>query len=145
MTLRNVSLKKYNTFGLDCNADYFVPLNQKMKRQHSLKNGLQFKEPLFILGGGSNLLFTRDFHGTIIHPEIEGIEIADQKPGYVIVSSGAGVIWDNLVKWVVDKGYGGLENLSFIPGMVGATPVQNIGAYGAEVRETIEKSKGNFS
>jgi len=139
MTLRNVSLKKYNTFGLDCNADYFVPVKSEDEAIALLKKRTSLKEPLFILGGGSNLLFTRNFHGTIIHPEIEGIEIADQKPGYVIVSSGAGVIWDDLVKWAVDKEYCGLENLSLIPGMVGATPVQNIGAYGAEVRETIEK------
>jgi UDP-N-acetylmuramate dehydrogenase len=95
--------------------------------------------PLLILGGGSNMLFINDFDGTILYPEIEGIRIEEKFTEYVIVSSGSGVNWDKLVEWSVINGYGGLENLSLIPGKVGASPVQNIGAYGVEVNDVIEK------
>jgi UDP-N-acetylmuramate dehydrogenase len=93
------------------------------------------------MGSGSNLLFTGDFKGTILYPEMKGfrIEESDQKTGNIIVSSGAGINWDDFVKWTIDKGFGGLENLSLIPGKVGATPVQNIGAYGVEVKDLILK------
>jgi UDP-N-acetylmuramate dehydrogenase len=139
MIFKTISLKKYNTFGLDYNADCFISVTSENEAISFLKKRELLREPILILGGGSNLLFTRDFHSTIIHPEIKGIKVVEKTPDYVIVSSGAGVIWDDLVKWTAAKGYGGLENLSLIPGMVGATPVQNIGAYGAEVKETIEK------
>ena len=139
MILQNISLKKYNTFGLDYKADCLISIDSEDEAISILKNRESLKEPLFILGGGSNLLFTRDFHSTIIHPEFAGIEIVEQNPDYVIVSCGAGVIWDKLVEWTINKGFGGLENLSMIPGMVGATPVQNIGAYGVEVKDTIER------
>ena len=139
MIFKNIPLKKYNTFGLDYNTDCFISIKSEDEAISILKKRGSLKEPLFILGGGSNLLFTRDFHGTIIHPEIESIKIVDKTQDYAIVSTGAGVIWDDLVRWTVENGYGGLENLSQIPGMVGATPVQNIGAYGVEVKDTIEK------
>jgi UDP-N-acetylmuramate dehydrogenase len=139
MILRNVSLKKYNTFGLDYSADCFISIESEDEAISILKKRELLTEPILILGGGSNLLFTRNFHGTIIHPEIEGIIIVEKTQDYAIVSTGAGVIWDDLVRWTVENGYGGLENLSQIPGMVGATPVQNIGAYGVEVKDTIEK------
>jgi UDP-N-acetylmuramate dehydrogenase len=92
-----------------------------------------------IMGGGSNLLFIGDYHGTIIHPEMDDISLEGKKGNDIIVSAGAGVIWDKLVESTVSKGLGGLENLSLIPGQVGAAPVQNIGAYGAEVKNVIEK------
>jgi UDP-N-acetylmuramate dehydrogenase len=95
--------------------------------------------PFLILGGGSNLLFTGNFNGTVLHSEIEGIRIEEKSDDYTIISAGSGVLWDKLVEWSVNNGYGGLENLSQIPGTVGASPVQNIGAYGVEVKETIEK------
>jgi UDP-N-acetylmuramate dehydrogenase len=93
------------------------------------------------MGSGSNLLFTSDFRGTILYPEMEGMRIEenDRGNGNIIVSSGAGVNWDDFVEWTVNKGFGGLENLSLIPGKVGATPVQNIGAYGVEVKDLILK------
>ena len=91
------------------------------------------------MGSGSNILFTSDFKGIILCPEIGGIKIEEQDQENVLISAGAGVNWDNLVEWTVNKGFGGLENLSLIPGLVGATPVQNIGAYGVEVKDTIEK------
>jgi len=139
MIQRDVSLKNYNTFGLDYKADCLISVKSEKEAISVLKKRESLKEQLFILGGGSNLLFTKDFQGTIIHPEIGGIKIAEQKSDHIIVSSGAGVIWDNLVEWTVNKGFGGLENLSLIPGNVGATPVQNIGAYGVEVKDLIEK------
>lgn len=139
MILKDVSLKKFNTFGLDYKADFLISVNSEIEAISVLKKRKSLKEPVFILGGGSNILFTKDFHGTIIHPEIEGFKIIEQKHDYAIVSSGAGEIWDIFVEWTVNKGFGGLENLSMIPGMVGATPIQNIGAYGVEVRDTIAK------
>ena len=138
MIYKNISLKNYNTFGLEYKADCLISVKSEDEAMTLLKKRELLKEPLFIMGGGSNLLFTKDFHGTIIHPEIEGIEIVSEKPDYVIVSCGAGVIWDNFVEWTVNNGFGGVENLSLIPGMVGSTPIQNIGAYGVEVKETIE-------
>jgi UDP-N-acetylmuramate dehydrogenase len=139
MILRNVSLKKYNTFGLDYIADRLITVQTEKEAISVLKERKSLKYPLFIIGGGSNLLFTGNYKGTLLHPEIEGITIEEKHPVYVIVSSGSGVNWDKLVEWSVNNGYGGLENLSLIPGTVGASPVQNIGAYGVEVKDTIEK------
>jgi len=140
---KNIPLKKYNTFGLDYKAECMIRLKNE-KEATALFNGtVPWQKPLLILGSGSNLLFTGDFKGTILYPELNGIKIekAMHENGHVIVSAGAGVIWDDLVEWTVTKGFGGLENLSLIPGKVGATPVQNIGAYGVEVKEQIVKVK----
>jgi UDP-N-acetylmuramate dehydrogenase len=139
MILRNVSLKNYNTFGLNYKANCLISVKSEKDAISVLKKRSSLKEPLFILGGGSNLLFIKDFDGTIIHTENKGIFVEKQKKDFVIVSSDAGVIWDDLAEWTVSQGYGGLENLSFIPGMVGATPIQNIGAYGVEAKEIIER------
>ncbi|PKP35993.1 MAG: UDP-N-acetylenolpyruvoylglucosamine reductase, partial [Bacteroidetes bacterium HGW-Bacteroidetes-15] len=99
---------------------------------------------LFILGGGSNILFTSHFDGAIIHPAIDGIEVVSEDDLSVVIKVGAGVEWDSLVEHVVNKGLGGLENLSLIPGNVGASPIQNIGAYGVEVKDCIEKVEGIY-
>ena len=139
MILRNISIKNYNTFGLDYKANYFITINSETEAISLLKGRESLIEPVFILGSGSNLLFTKDFEGTIIHPEIGGVAVEEQTHDSVVVSSGAGIIWDYLVHWSVHHGYYGFENLSLIPGMVGATPVQNIGAYGVEIGETIER------
>jgi UDP-N-acetylmuramate dehydrogenase len=104
-----------------------------------LSNHKKMAKPFLVLGGGSNILFTGNFSGTVLHPEIEGIKIEEKHPDYLIVSAGSGILWDYLVAWSVNNGYGGLENLSLIPGTVGASPVQNIGAYGVEVKDAIEK------
>jgi UDP-N-acetylmuramate dehydrogenase len=137
--LKNISLKRYNTFGLDYRSAVFISIKSEDEAISVLRKAGSIKKPLFVLGAGSNILFTKDYSGTIIHPEIEFIKIEEQKSDYVVISSGAGVIWDKLVEWAVNKGFGGIENLSMIPGMVGATPVQNIGAYGVEAKEIIEK------
>lgn len=138
-TERDVSLLKYNTFGLDYTADYLIHLHTEKDAVDFLKRDQARKEKMLIIGGGSNLLFTGNYHGTLLYPDIPGIEIITSDGDQVIVSAGAGVVWDKLVEWTVGEGLGGLENLSLIPGNVGASPVQNIGAYGTEVRDLIEK------
>jgi UDP-N-acetylmuramate dehydrogenase len=136
---RNTSLKPFNTFGLDYRADTMI-LVRTEKEAKALFNGeLSWKEPLLILGGGSNILFTGDFSGTLLCPAFSRIKFEEHKDEHVIVSAGAGVEWDKLVEWTVRMGFSGLENLSGIPGSVGAVPVQNIGAYGSEVKDYITK------
>jgi UDP-N-acetylmuramate dehydrogenase len=139
LILKNIQLKKFNTFGLDYMADCMIHVSNDKEAISLFRGENSWKKPLLIMGGGSNLLFTEDFKGTIIHPDIGGIYIEKTNPDYVIVSSGAGINWDAFVEWAVKHGLGGLENLSLIPGTVGASPVQNIGAYGAEAKDTIEK------
>jgi UDP-N-acetylmuramate dehydrogenase len=135
---RNLSLKPYNTFGLDYKAERLIHL-ESVGEASSFFRERENNDKLFILGGGSNLLFTGDFDGELIHPQIGGISIDSVDSDKVIVAAGAGIIWDSLVEWTVEKGFSGVENLSHIPGETGATPVQNIGAYGVEVREVINK------
>ena len=138
---KNIPLKKYNTFGLDYTAECLIHIKTE-KEASSLFNGsADWKKPLLILGSGSNILFTSDFKCTILHVEFGRIKIEEIIGENVIISAGAGVIWDNLVEWTVKNGYSGLENLSLIPGSVGASPVQNIGAYGTEVKDLIDKVK----
>ena len=135
---KNVPLKRYNTFGLDYNADCMIRIRTEREAIALFRKDDIMSKPCLILGGGSNILFTSDFNGTILRPEFRGIRIESHDSEKVIISAAAGVIWDKLVEWSVNKGFSGLENLSFIPGLVGATPVQNIGAYGVEVKDLIE-------
>lgn len=139
MVYENISLKKYNTFGLNIKADRMITFKHEENAINYFKQKRGSDQNYFIIGGGSNLLFTGDFHGTLIHPEMEGIALEEKKNEIVIISSGSGVIWDKLVESTVTNGLGGLENLSLIPGSVGAAPVQNIGAYGVEIKDKIEK------
>ncbi|MCK5170981.1 MAG: UDP-N-acetylmuramate dehydrogenase [Bacteroidales bacterium] len=133
----NFTLKKYNTFGIDVKTKYFVEYSSvddlsnflDIKRKHDL--------PLMILGGGSNVLFTNFFDGYILHPDIKGIEVTEESDDYVKIRVGAGVDWDELVDYCVKRNWGGIENLSLIPGNVGTCPIQNIGAYGVEVKDVI--------
>ena len=134
----NVPLKKYNTFGLGYTADRIIHLDTEEEASVIIKEH-SWKDPYFILGGGSNLLFTCDFKGTLIRPRMEGIVVESVKGNDVIISAGSGMNWDKLVEWTVENGFYGLENLSLIPGNTGASPVQNIGAYGTEVKDTIER------
>lgn len=138
---KNISLKKYNTFGLDYKAENVIHIG-KIKDALSLFMGeINFKKPLLVLGGGSNILFTGDYKGTIVKSDFRGIRIEDQDDKHVVISAGSGVDWDKLVEWCVERGFSGLENLSLIPGTVGASPVQNIGAYGVEIKDLIVKVK----
>ena len=136
---RNVSLKSYNTFGLNYEADRIIHLENEQEIVEIAKKEMYTNKPPLILGGGSNILFTENFNGTILHPCLSGIKIEKVNGDKTIVAAGAGVVWDDLVKWCVGNGLSGLENLSLIPGLVGATPVQNIGAYGVEAGDSIEK------
>jgi UDP-N-acetylmuramate dehydrogenase len=135
----NFPLKKINTFGLDYKADSVIRVKNEEEAISFIKGEIKWKKPLMIMGSGSNILFTSDFKGTILLPEMDEIRVEEKNNDMVIVSSGAGVVWDKLVEWTVINGFGGLENLSLIPGMVGASPVQNIGAYGVEVKDSVER------
>jgi UDP-N-acetylmuramate dehydrogenase len=136
---KNISLKPFNTFGLDYQAKCYIRADSESEAKAFFKKEIPWEMPLLILGGGSNVLFTGDFRGTIIHPQIQGIRVDEHKGDNVIISAGAGVNWDVLVDWAVNEGFWGLENLSLIPGSAGASAVQNIGAYGAEVKDMITK------
>lgn len=137
MDNRNFSLKGYNTFGLDYTADYFYYVKSETEAANAIRDNLHKKKKLLVVGAGSNLLFIENFNGTVIHPEIGNIYIEEEYPEHVIVSAGSGVNWDEFTEWTVNHGFGGVENLSLIPGTVGASAVQNIGAYGTEVMESI--------
>jgi UDP-N-acetylmuramate dehydrogenase len=143
MIYKNIPLKKYNTFGLNYYASCMITIKTEKEATELFDGTFAWDKPLLILGGGSNILFTGNFKGTILYPELYGIikEKDETGSGNVIVSAGAGVNWDEFVAWTVSQGLGGVENLSLIPGKVGATPVQNIGAYGVEVKDLIEKVK----
>lgn len=139
MIQENISLKKYNTFGLNIKADRLITLRDEKNAARFLERNGEKAGKTLILGSGSNILFTDDFHGTVIHPNMGGITLEESTEDYVIVSAGAGVIWDDLVEITVSRGLGGLENLSYIPGTCGAAAVQNIGAYGCEAKDTITR------
>lgn len=139
MIYENVSLKKYNTFGLNVKADRLIEFRHEENAAHFFRQEKDSGNKYIVIGSGSNLLLTEDFHGTVVHPAMEEIVLEEKKNENVIISCGAGVVWDKLVESTVNNGLGGLENLSLIPGLVGASAVQNIGAYGVEVKNTIEK------
>lgn len=127
---QNVSLKKYNTFGIDVLAKYFLEVNSVSDIQNYLTQ--KENEPLFVLGGGSNVLFTKNFNGTILKNNLKGIKLIEEDAEHVYVKVGAGEIWHEFVLYCIKNNYAGIENLSLIPGTVGAAPIQNIGAYGVE-------------
>ncbi|MFW6019491.1 MAG: UDP-N-acetylmuramate dehydrogenase [Bacteroidales bacterium] len=131
----NASLQSYNTFGIDAKAKYLVHLDNEDSIIDYLNNHGLKKDETFIMGGGSNVLFTRDFDGVVLRVELTGIDIIDEDDDHVYVKASAGEEWDTLVQFAVEKNLGGLENLSLIPGSVGAAPVQNIGAYGVEQKD----------
>ncbi|MEO1258353.1 MAG: UDP-N-acetylmuramate dehydrogenase [Bacteroidota bacterium] len=130
------SLRKLNTFGLDVNAEKFAEFHSEADLQSLLNAGIR---PIRILGGGSNLLLTENLTGLIIKNEIKGIKIIAETEGEIIVSIGGGEVWHELVLWALENNYGGLENLSLIPGSVGAAPIQNIGAYGVELKDIFQR------
>lgn len=133
----NISLKNYNTFGIDVNSKFFVECNSTQELVDFLKSYQDSDLSLMILGGGSNVLFTQDFDGYILRPTIKGIEIINESDNDVTIKVGAGEDWDEFVAYCVEHGWGGIENLSLIPGNVGTCPIQNIGAYGVEVKDVI--------
>jgi len=134
---KNKSLKSLNTLGLDVNAMWFSE-PENLEELKSLLKDRQYKDvDKLITGSGSNILFKGNYNGLVIHPAIKEISIVNIDNDFVYVRAGAGVEWDNFVVWCTDRGWGGVENLSSIPGCVGACPIQNIGAYGSEVKDTI--------
>jgi len=136
----NVSLRPYNTFGLDVRARYFARFASADALRALLKLPQVQAADKLILGGGSNLLFTQDYNGVVLKNEILGLEIISEndEDGTALVRAGAGESWHGLVAYALDQGLSGIENLSLIPGTVGAAPLQNIGAYGAELRDTFD-------
>ncbi|HNX65818.1 MAG TPA: UDP-N-acetylmuramate dehydrogenase [Bacteroidales bacterium] len=141
---KNKSLRHFNTFGIDVNARYLFHLHrpdelQALTEHHEVGDMVSVEDKLLVVGQGSNMLFTSDFDGLVIINEISGIRIISEDESGVVVEAGAGVIWNDLVEFAVANNFAGIENLFLIPGTVGATPVQNIGAYGVEAAETIEK------
>ncbi len=130
----NFSLKKYNTFGIEAKAKEFVAVHSVADLRTILtENKTKTK---FILGGGSNMLLTKDVAALVIHIDLKGKKIISEDADFVFVESQAGENWHEFVLWTIDQNLGGLENMSLIPGNVGTTPVQNIGAYGTEIKDT---------
>ena len=136
MIQTNKNLKEYNTFGISVKAEMFAVFSsiEELKQILSFRND----KKLLVLGGGSNLLLTKDFDGLVIKNEIKRFEVIEETSSEVIVESGAGENWHEFVLNCIDKGFGGIENLSLIPGSVGASPMQNIGAYGVEIKDVFE-------
>ncbi|KIC63246.1 UDP-N-acetylmuramate dehydrogenase [Chryseobacterium taiwanense] len=133
----NFSLKAYNTFGVEAKAKYFVEVTtiEELKEAIKFSNSQSPKLPVLFLGGGSNILFTKDFDGLTIKLSLKGISEEIMNENEVQVTAKAGENWHNFVMFCLDKNYGGLENLSLIPGNVGTSPMQNIGAYGTEIKD----------
>ncbi len=136
--LEDYSLKNHNSFGVEAKARYFAECDTVSDLVHFIKHRPYTDLPVMVIGEGSNILFQSDYNGLIIQPVIRGIDILHEDHAGIIVRAGAGENWDSFVKWAVEKRYGGIENLSLIPGSLGACPIQNIGAYGAEVSQVIE-------
>ncbi|MBQ0057594.1 MAG: UDP-N-acetylmuramate dehydrogenase [Bacteroidales bacterium] len=128
----NASLLPHNTFGFDVKASMLVEYNHEDDLPHIFSDERVAGRKFLHIGQGSNLLFVNDFDGVVLHSRIKGIKIASQSDDMVLIECGAGEVWDDLCQWCVQHGFYGLENLSGIPGEVGAAAVQNIGAYGAE-------------
>ncbi len=137
--LENYSLKLYNTFHLDVFADYFVEVNSAEELAEVISDKRVSSLPKLILGGGSNILFTKNFPGVVINNNLKGIEKTKEDAGAVRVKAGSGERWNDLVTYCVENNYAGVENLSLIPGTVGAAPIQNIGAYGVELKDVFSE------
>jgi len=133
----NISLKKYNTFGIDVTAERFINIDSVSQLREVLNNESSF----FVLSGGSNLLLTDNLNTLVLHIGIKGIDILEENDLHAYVKVQAGENWHDFVLWCIKNNLGGLENLSLIPGYVGTSPIQNIGAYGVEIKDTFHKLK----
>lgn len=129
----NISLKPYNTFGIDVKAKHFVEVSGLAQLQKLLR--LSAFPKRFIISGGSNMLLTKDIHELVMHINLKGIRVVEEDDETAVLKVMAGENWHELVLWTIDHGYGGLENLSLIPGNTGTAPIQNIGAYGVELKD----------
>ncbi len=136
--LENISLKPFNTFGINVEARYFSTF-QSEEQLHEIISGKLFQSNKhLILGGGSNILLTKDINGIVLKNEIEGIELISEDEDHVFIKAGAGVNWHQFVLYCIYREYAGIENLALIPGCVGAAPIQNIGAYGVEIKDVFQ-------
>jgi UDP-N-acetylmuramate dehydrogenase len=131
----NFSLKKYNSFGIDASAKYFASFDSVQQLEELLHANKEPVHKTMILGGGSNILFTNNFDGVVLKNELAGIEVIKEDADAVYIKAGAGVNWHQFVLYCIEHNYAGVENLSLIPGNVGASPMQNIGAYGVEIKD----------
>ncbi|MEZ4852556.1 MAG: UDP-N-acetylmuramate dehydrogenase [Bacteroidia bacterium] len=130
--------KPYNSFGIEAKARHWIEINNEEEATEFIFDNADSDHPLLILGGGSNILLTGDFEGVIVKVNIKGREIMDEDEDSVFLRVGAGENWHDLVMYCVEQGWGGIENLSLIPGCVGAAPIQNIGAYGVEIKDVFD-------
>lgn len=135
----NYSLKKHNTFGIPAFARYYTEIDTITGFQEILTDKAYKDTPKLILGGGSNILFTKGFDGIVLKNKLKGITIVEETDDYYLIKAGAGEVWHEFVMHCVTHNYAGLENLSLIPGCVGASPMQNIGAYGVEIKDTFHE------
>ncbi|WP_394975651.1 UDP-N-acetylmuramate dehydrogenase [uncultured Croceitalea sp.] len=129
----NISLKAYNTFGIAANAKFFLEVNSLLQLQKALQ--LSAYPEKFIISGGSNMLLTKDINALVLHINLKGVSVFEEEENSVIIKVMAGENWHKLVLWTLYYDYGGLENLSYIPGNTGTAPIQNIGAYGVELKD----------
>jgi UDP-N-acetylmuramate dehydrogenase len=136
---KDVQLKPFNTFGIEATAKYFIEISSLEQLQEILQSPDYQSTERLILGGGSNMLLTKDFDGLVIKIAIKGFEVVNENEDNIWIKAGAGLVWHDLVMQCVNQNYAGMENLSLIPGTVGAAPMQNIGAYGIEIKEVFEE------
>jgi UDP-N-acetylmuramate dehydrogenase len=136
------SLRPFNTFGIDVNAAYFATVTSPQDLGEVLSSTIYKNEKHLILGGGSNILFTKDFDGLVIKVDLKGIDIINENEEAITIQVASGEIWHELVMHCVKNNWGGIENLSLIPGLMGAAPIQNIGAYGVEIKNVIDEVHG---
>ena len=142
--IQTYSLKNHNTFGINVLADEFIEYSTTEELISLLKEEKLRATKLLSIGSGSNMLFISDFNGIVLHSKISDILLELETDKEVVVSAGAGIIWDDFVIWCINQGFGGIENLSNIPGTVGAAVIQNIGAYGVELKDIFHKVEGIF-
>lgn len=133
----NISLQAFNTFGLDAKANHFVVIRE-LEQLKAVLQTEEFRIKHLFLGSGSNMLLTQDFDGIVVKNELKGIQVISENQEEVIIEVQSGEIWHELVLHTISKGWGGIENLSLIPGTVGAAPIQNIGAYGVELKDCFD-------
>lgn len=136
---QTVSLKPYNTFGIEAKAKYFASFGSLSELEEVVNSQLQTAGSQLILGGGSNILLTKDFDGIVLKNELKGIEVVKEEGDHIYIKAGAGENWHRFVLYCVNNHYAGVENLSLIPGNVGASPMQNIGAYGVEIKDVFHQ------
>lgn len=139
MIQENVNIQAHNTFGVDCTTKYFARFRSIKDLQELLANPILKNNELLVLGGGSNMLFTKDFQGLVLKNELTGIYVTKEDANHIWIEAMAGESWHDFVLFAIDHDYGGIENLSLIPGSVGAAPMQNIGAYGVEIKDVFHE------